>query len=272
MSVTAIRWRPLGERDLDACRDQVMKAIEGWQTQWFANAFLRIKSVELLTSGTHEFALPAASVAWSCGVDAWLSVSRRALSTMVNRALDLPKTFSPDTEVASSLLSDVERQLVDSLFTTVRGAFELDGTFVPIPASNVGKPLRIPHGAAHVRLATADDAAALSIVVGAQTLWRCFPVAASPEFAVRTESESRTAALDGIRVPVAATLGQCELTVPQLATLSIGDVITLDYQTRDAVPLVLAHSRATVFATGRPGQSAGKFSIQLASIARPHIS
>jgi hypothetical protein len=272
MSATAIRWRPLGERDLDACRDRIMQAIEGWQAQWFSNAFLRVKSTELLTRGANEFALPATSTVWSCGADIWLSASARAFSIMVNRALDLPKTFAPDTDTASALLCDVEKQLVDSLFAAICGAFALDGTFVSIPASAIGKPLRIPRGAVHVRLAAADDTTAVSLVFGAQALWRSLPMAASPKFATGAELETRSVALDRTRVSVAAMLGQCELTVPQLATLSVGDVITLDYQISDAVPLVLACSGSTVFAMGRPGQSVGKFSIQLASIVRPNIS
>ena len=200
MSATAIRWRPLGERDLDACRDRIMQAIEGWQAQWFADAFLRVKSTELLTRGANEFVLPATSAVWSCGADVWLSATVRAFSIMVNRALDLPKTFAPNTETAAALLSDVEKQLVDSLFTAICGALGLDGTFDSIPASDIVKPLSIPHGAAHVRLATADDTAAVSVVFGAQALWRSLPVAASPKLADGAEFERRSVALDDTRV------------------------------------------------------------------------
>ncbi|SDI72677.1 FliM/FliN family flagellar motor C-terminal domain-containing protein [Paraburkholderia phenazinium] len=278
MRVVPIRWRPLGSRDLDAARTRLTQAIGGWQEQWFATALARVEPLSLIgTAG--EFALPATSSSWLLGSDVWLHAAPRALTGLVNRALDLPKSFVPVEPAAAAMLAEIRTKLLDALFATVREALALDpGEIVePLSARDIAAPLRLPYGAAHLRMMAPDDEPLLSIVCGAETLWRCLPVTANAARPVTPSPSltSRAEAVEGTHLTIEASLGSCELTVSQLATLGVGDIITLDRPLGEPMPLMLAspdRARRTPLAMGKLGQSAGKLSLQLTSITRPDIS
>ncbi|MGF6647318.1 FliM/FliN family flagellar motor C-terminal domain-containing protein [Paraburkholderia sp. GAS82] len=270
MSVVPIRWRPLGPRDLDAGRARLMEAIGPWQEQWFAHPFVRVESVSLIKPAD-GFVVPATASTWKCGTDVWLCASARSASDIVNGALDLPKSFTPVGEPAIGVLADFQAKLIDSLFAVIRDALMLPVTedFAPVSVRDAVIPLCVPRGAAHFRVVTNDGEDLLSIICGAETLWRWLPVAVNARPATPQQLESRAVAIESSRLRIAATLGQCELTAAQLATLAVGDVIALDHPIGDAVPLILTSrdcTRSTLIAMGKPGQRAGKFSIQLTSI------
>jgi hypothetical protein len=273
MSVAPICWRPLGRRDLAAGETLFAGAIASWQDAWFVEPVLSVEGAALLDP-LASFATQDKTSAWSCGQDVWLFADPRELARMVNRALDLPTRFAPSHEPYSVLLRTFETQLVDELFDALRHALS------PALQSNdclrvceAPTPLPLPYGGAHFRLVTPSGDTVLSLVSGAQTLCTCLPLHRPESAALPGHMPSnRTAAAEDSRVSLRAMLGQCELTAAQLATLAVGDVIRLDYAISEAVALELTRpqrARRTVVATGKPGQRAGKLSIQLTSIARP---
>jgi hypothetical protein len=276
VSAAPVRWRPLGSRDLDAVRTRLTQAILPWQEQWFARTFARVESLSLIGTAD-EFALPATSRSWSCGSDVWLYADPRSLAALVNHALDLPKSFAYVEPAAAVMLAEVRTKLLGGLFTAIRQALAIEtGAFEPLPDhGEMATPLHFPYGAAHLRIAAHDGETLVSIVCGAEALWRCLPVTASAAPRPAPCFTSRTDAVEGTRLSIAARLGQCELTASQLASLGVGDVITLDRPLGSPVPLMLAspaHTGWTPLAMGKLGQSAGKFSLQLTSITSPDIS
>lgn len=274
MSVVPIRWRPLGTRDLEAGKALLTQTIASWQEAWFVEPFLSVEAVDLIApAGALTLAETArTSLAWSCGPDAWLASAPGAFAGVVNRAMDLPKSFAPTDESRPALLADVEAQLVDELLDALRRALAPSTRGVDrLSAANVGGPLPNPHGAARWRLVTDGGETVLWIVCGAQVLWKCLPAPARGATGEPPTCAPRREAIAASTVSVAAMLGQCELSVPQLATLAVGDVITLDRAINAPIALVLEHTRRASrvpVATGNPGRHAGKLSIQLTSIAR----
>lgn len=272
MSVVPIRWRPLGSRDLSAVQTRLTGAISSWQARWFSKPFLSVETVALL-GPADGFVPPATSSTWVCIPDVWLSAPARAFPNMLNRALDLPRSLVLPG-AAAVLIDEVKTRLVDSLFAAISATLS-PGTqaFESMLSGDATAPLHIPYGAVHFRVATNDGETLLSIICGARTFWEMLPIPANAGAISRPSFRRRTEAVEETRVSLAASLGTCELTVPQLATLAVGDVITLDCQIGDSIPVTLTGSNPEprpLVAMGKPGQTAGKLSIQLTSVASPN--
>ncbi|OLL30873.1 hypothetical protein BTH42_14965 [Burkholderia sp. SRS-W-2-2016] len=277
MSVVPIRWRPLGTHDLEAGAALLTRAIAAWQQTWLVTPRIRAKAVALLTS-RDEFTWPDTYSSWPIGDDVRVIAEPSQLAILVNQALDLPELFALRDESRPALLKDVEAQLVGELLDALHAAF---APIVPVARQAAGQariaadaaPLHLPYGGASFELVDASGEAVLTVVCGAQTLWTC--VAPEQPHAGQSDIRApapRSAAIEDSRVAVCAMLGQCELSVPQLATLAVGDVIALDHALTDPLALMLIqpdHGCGTPIAAGTPGQRAGRFSIQLTSIGRP---
>ncbi|CAD6549116.1 FliM/FliN family flagellar motor switch protein [Paraburkholderia metrosideri] len=273
MSTVPIRWRPLGGRDLVAGEVLFAKAVASWQEAWFCEPALKVEAAALLEP-LESFAAKEQESAWTCGPDVWLFAEPRQLTRMANRALDLPTRFAPVLESRPALLANVETRLVDELLDALRRALlpALKGTDGMHACKTPMSP-HLPYGGAHFRLVTPKGDTVLALVCGAQTLWSCLPLnQRQPTTSPAHLPSNRTSAVEDTRVSLRAMLGQCELTVAQLATLAVGDVIRLDRAITETVALELARSVGaprTVVATATPGQRAGKLSIQLTSITGP---
>ncbi|RZF29075.1 FliM/FliN family flagellar motor switch protein [Paraburkholderia sp. UYCP14C] len=273
MSVEPIHWRPLGGRDLAAGAAWLTSALAPWQQAWLATPALMVEAVALLD--------PSDSVrcsdqceSWSIGDDVWLFAEPRQIAMLVNEALDLPKSFALTGHACAPVLADVGTLLVDELLDAIGAALspERETAADLIKTSNVDTP-RLRYGGASFRLRNASGESVLTLVCGAPTLWSRLPLSNPPVHAANTRAESlRSTAVGSSRVSLHAMLGQCELSVPQLATLAVGDVIRLDHTITEPIALQLAQSdrgRPIPIAAGMPGQHGGKFSIQLTSIAAP---
>lgn len=273
MNDIPIRWRPLGSRDLEATCALLMQAIRPWQDEWFPGRFLRVEALDPI-GPFGEVSWPEVSHTgrvWSCGPDVRLSATRGALAPLVNRALDLPESFSIASNSRDVLLLDIEAKLADELLEVLRRTLSPVASGVEtLSSSDVAESLPVPYGAARFRLVTESGDTVMSVLCGAPTLWACVPLQPDIPKERRTPLEPRSEATSRSKVFVQAMLGQCELTAQQLATLAVGDVIILDRSIHDPVALVLepADRMAPAFvATARPGQRAGKLSIQLHEIA-----
>ncbi|MBC8731554.1 FliM/FliN family flagellar motor switch protein [Paraburkholderia sp. UCT2] len=273
MSVVPIRWRPLGARDLAAGAAWFARAIDPWRQAWLAAPELTVEAVDLLDP--FDSALPSGQCeSWSIGDNVWLFTESRQIDMLVNETLDLPKTFALTDDARAPLLADVGKQLVDELLDAIGAALSpgQQSAVRVCTTGNTDTP-RLRFGGACFRIRNTSGETVLTLVCGAPALWSCLPVSKPTVHGANSPATTRrSTAVESSRVSLWAMLGQCELSVPQLATLAVGDVIRLDRTISEPIPLLLAQSdcgRLTPIAAGTPGQHGGKLSIQLTSIAGP---
>ena len=253
---------------MECGRARLASAVASWQPQWLENAQLAVYPIGLVNLREAVVQLESqGALTWVLNKQVWMWALPCALSALTARVLGLSDT-SRETP-ALELLQAVEEQWIEALLEAVQS------TGIPVDTPNPTMFLRqavraddLPQEGCHFELRDEEGHPLFTLLCGADWL-RAQALQTTPQ---RSEPglTARIPALESSSVRLSAILGRCKLTAAQLATLEVGDVITLERRLDEPAALEFEAQGGTpgpMFASVELGRSGGRLSVQLTSIA-----
>ncbi len=269
-----VRWWPLGQLDLEAGRQLFANSLAKWEKKWLSTSHLQLRVGKILQSGENLDLLHGAHL-WSYteyGCDQlWIMALPSACTALVNQVLDLPDAFLVTTALSkSTLIASLEQTIVDELLEGLAGAMAVlteKSAHVAHPSnkSSERSAVNLTQGGVSFDVYSSIGQLMFSIVCSAPLLRNNINMqafSASNERHASDQIEQRGTALLDLKVGVHASLGHVQLTIPQLTTLAVGDVITLTRSLESAIPIVVTDTHEYI-AQGILGRTGDKFSLQL---------
>lgn len=259
MMPTPVLWRPESEDDLIAARSRFEHVFADWQTRWFTRTAFAVEDVTRIPPDEpwpHHDGMARHACANGIRLDLSLDAERRWIEAIYSIADSV--FTSPNCHGAlKSVGADIRDDWIQSI----------QASCAPSPAIEPDDSERNRYGAIQLRIASTDGVCLAVIVCDIQHVWAWSPLptlAQSPR--AQQMPVSRRAALNDSVITLAAWLGRCDLSAAALATLSVGDVLTLDQ--RLDVPLALSvDGSGAVVAAGVPGRTGAALSFQLVSLS-----
>ncbi|WP_333677816.1 FliM/FliN family flagellar motor C-terminal domain-containing protein [Dyella sp.] len=260
------RWRPVSAADLRTIDQAVMRAVEAWLEEWVSEPCAT--SVHLRPIDQTTRAEPSKhDSAWSLGAFVRLAVQPIGWDALLRRVLALPAGVTlAEERFPSSLLDPVRDDLQGDLLHRLVDALALQPA-LPMPLLQAYTSEQQAQEKLQLTCLLDEQQPLFDLRMAEPWRWLATPVAQGSKAA--SPLERRQHALAGTRLKLTALLGRCELSLAELGSLSVGDVITTSQAL--SMPLDVAvltgDSRpGRVFALGQPGLTQGKASVQITSI------
>lgn len=215
MISSAAPWSPLGLADSAPLRARIGEIVGDWSQDWFPRLRLAIGRWELAVgdpwSGVEGVRVQGRALGLARG--------ERASQRLYERAFDTDLSGTPLTDADRRVTDDFAEQMLHDLAVRIEAGLGLRAGD-PSPGPKTGG----------VKIALSDEA-------GAALIWLVAPLSAVAPFCraalppARPPSEAlqpRRTAVAADRLKLEAVLGHVELTIGDLKSLALGDVLVLD--------------------------------------------
>lgn len=238
MSLARHDWLPLGALDHASVRAPIEAAVAAWSEHWFARRRVAAVAVQALDVGDPQARRDATDGGGWRGLrnGLTLSLSRRASARLVGWALDADLEVLAPAGLDRRIVEAFEKTLIDDLLARVAAAAGLASAAGELaPAAG---PFAAPGG---LVVGLADQ--------GAPWFWLGVPFATalglrrsalSPSRPPTAPLSSRAAATASTPLRLEARLADVEMTLADLSTLAVGDVLVLDQLADSPAQLRLA--------------------------------
>lgn len=256
-------WRPVSQSDLDGIRAAAIEVFDAWLARWIAQ----------LPSGASEAsyaALPRQasrvdSLDWRIGTGIRVAVSEGAMDRAAFLAIDLPRTgMAEDEDDTRAVIEALKRGMADDMVASIATIYG------EISTERLGAAHRLAddHSQALV-LELRRPGMNVELTFHFDRAWVTSRPLSAPDPLQPAPLTARTMALQENRVAVSAVLGRCRLTVMELASLAIGDVVTCDTRVDDPVDLSLISPMGRsgpAIAKAKPGRSGNTWAFLVSEI------
>ena len=263
MTATPVSWRPENEDDLNTARSWLEPLLADWEMRWAGRSAFVVKDVTRIPPGQpwphHE-----GMVQHPCTSGIRLDLSADADRLWIETIYAVADSVfaSPNCHGA---LKSIGADMRDEWIEAIRSSCDPALTLAQEEAE------RNRYGVVQLRIASTGGVCVAFVICDIRHIWARAPLpATTPLSHAQQMPVSRRTALDDSTVTLSAWLGSCDLSAAALATLSVGDVLTLD-QPLD-VPLILSVDDSAEVATGIPGCVGGALSFQLVSLPPSSLS
>lgn len=259
------RWRPMAAADLRIIEQAVMQAVDAWLLEWVAAPCVASAQTVLIDPSARAEPFKHDN-AWSLGASVRFTIRPNAWDTLLRRVLNLsPGVLLADDRLPASLLDPIQEELQSDLLQRLIQALSLQPA-MPMPLVRAYTP---EHEAPEKIQLTCllDEHPLFDLRLAEPWRWLTLPAAHTTKAAISLEKRQR--ALADARLTVTALLGRCELSLAELGSLAVGDVITTRQPLSAPLEITLLEAGdrpGHVFALGQPGLTQGRASVQITSI------
>lgn len=254
-----VAWRPESDQDFITARTWFERALADWQTRWFSRTSFNVEDVTRIPAG-QPWPSHTGMAHHPCVNGIRLDLSLDADRLWIDAAYSIPDEvfLAPNCQGA---LKSIAADMHDEWIEAIRSSSN------PSLLTESDQPESNRYGAVQLRIGSADGTCMAFVVCDIRHLWARDPLTVPPKPPTPSEQRfvPRRAALDESPVTLSVWLGHCELSAAALATLSVGDVITLDQPLEAPLTLSVGATDTSV-ATGTAGRTGTALSFQLTSL------